>query len=1298
MPVTRRPRVLVLLVAVAVTIGWSLTSPGANVHAADPTLGIDDVSMDEGNAGTTVFTFTVSLSAPAGAGGVTFDIATADNTAQDDNPVAEDNDYVANSLTGQTIAQNSSTSTFTVDVNGDTSVESSETFFVNVTNVSGATPADGQGLGTIANDDFLITPIHDIQGNDSASPFAGSTVATTGIVTGRFQAANQLNGFFLQDPTADADPNTSEGIFVFCDTCPSVAAVGDSVRVQGLVSEVDGRTTISATTAGAIAVLSSGNPPPPAVSLGSSVFPITGDVDDFYEKYESMRLTYADTLTVADLSQLDRLGQITLVAGSRPRQFTEANAPSAAGNAAAADALAKRQVVLDDENNTVAWYLATSTPPGPADGMQFVLHPRANGGFSVGTHGTDFFRAGDVVNSLAGILDWSSPGEGTATWRLRPDPAAPAAFTVANPRPAAPTAVGGAITAASVPLGGYFTTLDTTTSSMSGPCGPAMTADCAGADSVAELNRQRERLSMVICDLGAGIVAMTGLENTATATIDDLLGAVNTLCGGAQPYASVNTGGTLGTDITRVALVYRTGVVAPVGSPLVDLDPIHSRPPTAQTFDVVDPANAAFGERLTVIANDFRSRECAGATGPNADAGDGQGCFNGTRTAQASRLLSWISGTVVPAAGDPDTLLLGTFNAFAQEDPITTLQTGGYTDLPAALQGSAAYSDIVDGQLGRLNGALASSSFAPAVTGVDEWHINADESSLFDYNDEVKDVGEAATEEKPDGSALVPPRVVFQPASRYRAADTDPLLVGLFAQADLSITKTDGVTSATPGGSVTYTITASNAGPSGVTGATVTDTFPASLTVTWTCVGAGGGTCTASGAGNINDTVNLPAGGSVTYTASASISAAATGTLSNTATVSAPGGVTDPDPANNNATDSDTLSSQADLSITKTDGVTTAMAGGSVTYTITASNAGPSNATGATVADTFPASLTVTWTCVGAGGGTCTASGAGNINDTVNLPAGGSVTYTASASISAAATGTLSNTATVSAPGGVTDPDPANNNATDSDTLQSALSADLSITKTDSPDPVAPGANLVYTITLTNGGPDAATSASMTDNVPANTTFVSLSAPGGWSCVTPVVGATGTITCTNPSMAVGSATFTLTVMVNPGVPDATVISNTAVADSSTPDPDSPDRTATATTTVHAPVVVLRPDLAISKTRSGPFVRGGFGTYLITVRNVGAGASSGTVKVLDVLLPGLSDPTVTAPGWTCHVILRVLSCTTSASLARGSSYPPISLRVRVGRLTLFVLNVARVSGGADVNTRNNQALNILFTSP
>src|SRR5262249_3947717 len=156
-----------------------------------------------------------------------------------------------------------------------------------------------------------------------------------------------------------------------------------------------------------------------------------------------------------------------------------------------------------------------------------------------------------------------------------------------------------------------------------------------------------------------------------------------------------------------------------------------------------------------------------------------------------------------------------------------------------------------------------------------------------------------------------------------------------------------------------------------------------------------------SGSGNINDTVNLPAGGSVTYTASCSISASATGSVTNTATVSAPAGVTDPTPGNNSATDTDTLTPQVDVSITKPDGVTTVSPGGSTTYTIVAHNSGPSNALGVSVGDPFPAALTCTWTCAGTGGGACTvSSGSGNIADAAILPVGGNTTYVATCSIS----------------------------------------------------------------------------------------------------------------------------------------------------------------------------------------------------------------------------------------------------------------------------------------------------------
>ncbi|HJR09657.1 MAG TPA: Ig-like domain-containing protein [Pyrinomonadaceae bacterium] len=111
-------------------------------------LRISDVTQAEGNTGQTTFRFTVSLDSPAPAGGVTFQIATQDGTATD-----ADNDYEPNSATGATISEGQQEYLFDVAVNGDTAVESNETFNVNVTNATNATIADGQGTGTILNDD-----------------------------------------------------------------------------------------------------------------------------------------------------------------------------------------------------------------------------------------------------------------------------------------------------------------------------------------------------------------------------------------------------------------------------------------------------------------------------------------------------------------------------------------------------------------------------------------------------------------------------------------------------------------------------------------------------------------------------------------------------------------------------------------------------------------------------------------------------------------------------------------------------------------------------------------------------------------------------------------------------------------------------------------------------------------------------------------------------------------------------------------------------------------------------------------
>jgi uncharacterized protein len=156
-------------------------------------LSIGDVTQNELNAGTSIFTFTVQLTSPAEGPGVTFDIATADGST---NPANAGSDYVAKSETARTIAAGATSATFTVTVNGDTAIEANETFFVNITNVTGAEVTDNQALGTITNDDFPAFTINDVaitEGNAGTSILTFTvtlTPAAAGTVTVDYATAD----------------------------------------------------------------------------------------------------------------------------------------------------------------------------------------------------------------------------------------------------------------------------------------------------------------------------------------------------------------------------------------------------------------------------------------------------------------------------------------------------------------------------------------------------------------------------------------------------------------------------------------------------------------------------------------------------------------------------------------------------------------------------------------------------------------------------------------------------------------------------------------------------------------------------------------------------------------------------------------------------------------------------------------------------------------------------------------------------------------------------------------------------
>ena len=316
----------------------------------------------------------------------------------------------------------------------------------------------------------------------------------------------------------------------------------------------------------------------------------------------------------------------------------------------------------------------------------------------------------------------------------------------------------------------FFTTIDQGSSFWI--CGPAQNMECRGADTLEELTRQRDKLIAAIALMNADVIGLLEIENNINdEAVQNLVESLNTALG-AGIYDYVSTG-PIGTDAIKVALIFKPASVSLVGDYAILDTSVDSRfidtknrPTLAQSF-----MDNSTGGIFTVAVNHLKSKgsDCNDLGDP--DLGDGAGNCNVTRTLAAQALVDWLA-TDPTGSGDADFLIVGDLNSYDKEDPIDAIKAGpddtlgtsdDYADLVFEFQGENAYSYVFDGQIGYLDYGLANASLVSQITGVADWHVNADEPDLIDYDMSFK---------------LAAQDALYAPDA-YRYSDHDPVIIGL---------------------------------------------------------------------------------------------------------------------------------------------------------------------------------------------------------------------------------------------------------------------------------------------------------------------------------------------------------------------------------------------------------------------------------------------------------------------------------------------------------------------------------------
>ncbi|BDZ39125.1 hypothetical protein GCM10025863_17390 [Microbacterium suwonense] len=569
--------------------------------------------------------------------------------------------------------------------------------------------------------------IAEVQGTGGVSPFAeaGTKVVVEGVITADYRTGG-YDGIVIQTQGSGGDtddtPGASDGIFVYLNGKSVPGSIGDLVSVTGTVSEYFGQTQLTPGTAADVTLVTAGVGAPDPVALPASV------VGTDREQYENMLVTPTGDYLVASSHQLYNFGTLWLNPGELNVKSTELKSPGPDADAIAAANRADR-ILLDDGYN-----VQISNAAHPGDQPYFTEDVVVRNGDGVDFGGNAF------------VLQY-----GFDDWRLQPvtplDSTSPAServtFTTNNPRPSVPS-VGGDVQIASFNVYNYFTTLS------------SQNSDARGAKDAAQFAIQKSKIVAAINGTGAEIVSLMEIENSVKlgepidSALADLVSGLNAAAG-AEVWEYVPTPDALDdpatTDFITNAIIYKKGAVTPKGESATITDETvwgNAREPIAQTFDID-------GRTVTVVANHFKSK-----SGSDPEPADGQGLFNADRVAQAQSLLQFTE-QLKADSGSSDILLIGDFNAYAQEDPIEVFTSQGWLDtVPGKAKGQYTYT--FDGELGSLDHVIASPSLASSITGAGVWAINSPEWSDRGY-------AFGATES----------------GTPFRSSDHDPILVGVSA-------------------------------------------------------------------------------------------------------------------------------------------------------------------------------------------------------------------------------------------------------------------------------------------------------------------------------------------------------------------------------------------------------------------------------------------------------------------------------------------------------------------------------------